>query len=161
MKKIFTLLLIVTVIVGLTTGCGAKKENDSNNDNKQINNNSTSNLNDNDTTENTKNDESNITKEQDNSNTDNSTTDDYYVGTYYMALTDGSLAKDGTGTVILNKDKSCTYYYGWSDFGCKSFSVVDHLICLKTTESQEDICLTLVSTNDMLIDANNEKYIKE
>ncbi len=160
MKKIFSLLLIGVVIIGLTTGCGVNKESGSKNDKEEINNNST-NLNNDDTNENIKNDENDVTEEQSNSNSENSTTDDYYVGTYYMALTDGSLAKDGTGTVILNKDKSCAYYYGWSDFGCKSFSVVDHLICLKTTESQEDICLTLVSTNDMLIDANNEKYIKE
>lgn len=78
-----------------------------------------------------------------------------------MALTDSSLAKDGTGTVILNKDKSCTYIYGLSNLGCKSFTITDHLICLKTTENQEDICLTLTSTNDMLIDTNNEKYMKE
>ena len=29
-----------------------------------------------------------------------------------MVLSDGSVADDGTGTIILNKDKSCTYIYG-------------------------------------------------
>lgn len=89
------------------------------------------------------------------------TSDDYYVGTYYLALTDGSLAKDGSGTIILNADGTCTYYYGWSDFGCISYTVYDHLITLKTTENSSDIQLTLTVDNDTLIDSANEKYIKE
>ena len=89
------------------------------------------------------------------------TSNSYYEGTYYMVLKDGSLAKDGTGTVILNEDKSCAYYYGWSDFGCESFTVNDHTICLKTIENASDVCFTLDFDNNILIDANNEKYMKE
>lgn len=84
-----------------------------------------------------------------------------YTGTYYLALTDGSLAKDGSGTVILNSDGSCNYYSGWSDFMCQSYSVNDHVICLKTQESTSDICFTLTADNKMLIAPNNEKYMKE
>ena len=96
MKKILNILLMGILIIGLTSGCNVREESDDSNDNKEMNDFSIPNLNDSDTTENTENEEDT----------------DYYVGTYYMALTDGSLAKDGTGTVILNKDKSCTYYYG-------------------------------------------------
>lgn len=86
---------------------------------------------------------------------------DYYVGTYYLVLTDGTLAKDGSGTIILNADGTCEYYYGWSNFGCISYTVNDHLITLKTTENSSDIYLTLDVDNKILIDANNEKYLKE
>lgn len=86
---------------------------------------------------------------------------DYYVGTYYLALTDGTLAKDGSGTITLNADGTCEYYYGWSNFGCISYTVNDHLITLKTTENSSDIYLTLDVDNKILIDANNEKYLKE
>lgn len=107
------------------------------------------------------NDSNDKTTETNTSTKNNNSNDNYYVGTYYMKLLDGTIAKDGTGTIILNKDKSCAYYYGWSDFGCKSYTVKDHLICLKTTENQDDVCFTLTASNDMLIDANNDKYIKE
>lgn len=86
---------------------------------------------------------------------------DYYVGTYYLVLTDGTLAKDGSGTITLNADGTCEYYYGWSNFGCVSYTVNDHLITLKTTENASDIYLTLDVDNKVLIDANNEKYLKE
>lgn len=84
-----------------------------------------------------------------------------FSGTYYLALTDGSLAKDGSGTVIINSNGSCTYYSGWSDFGCQSYTTNDHVICLKTTESSSDICFTLTVDNKTLIASNNEKYIRE
>ena len=78
-----------------------------------------------------------------------------------MVLADGSLADDGTGTIILNKDKSCTYIYGQSNMGCSSYDVYDHLITLKVSESSTDIYLTLDADNKMLIDANNEKYMRK
>lgn len=95
-------------------------------------------------------------------NEDNNTSlDDYYIGTYYMVLTDGSLADDGTGTIILNNDMSCTYIYGQSNMGCTSYSVNDHLITLKVSESSSDIHLTLDADKKILIDANNEKYMRK
>ena len=95
-------------------------------------------------------------------NEDNNTSlDDYYIGTYYMVLADGSLADDGTGTIILNNDMSCTYIYGQSNMGCTSYSVNNHLITLKVSESSSDIHLTLDADNKILIDSNNEKYMKE
>lgn len=84
-----------------------------------------------------------------------------FTGTYYLALTDGSLAKDGSGTVTINSNGSCSYISGWSDFRCKSYYTNDHVICLKTEESSGDICFTLAVDNKMLIAPNNEKYIKE
>ena len=144
------LLLSLIVMLSLT-GCGSYKDasnNQPNNTNDVINN------------------ENNVVEEQienneEEQNDNEEVKDDYYVGTYYLALTDGTLAKDGSGTVILNKDKSCKYYSGWSDFGCKSFTVNDHTICLKTTETQDDVCFTLSASNDMLISSSNEKYMKE
>ena len=84
-----------------------------------------------------------------------------FSGTYYLALSDGSLAKDGSGTVIISSNGSCTYYSGWSDFGCQSYTTNEHVICLKTTESSSDICFTLTVDNKTLIAQNNEKYIRE
>ena len=84
-----------------------------------------------------------------------------FTGTYYLALTDGSLAKDGSGTVTINSNGSCSYISGWSDFRCKSYYTNDHVICLKTEESSGDICFTLAVDNKTLIAPNNEKYIKE
>ena len=84
-----------------------------------------------------------------------------FSGTYYLALTDGSLAKDGSGTIIINSNGSCTYYSGWSDFGCQSYTTNDHVICLKTTESSSNICFNLTVDNKTLIAPNNEKYIRE
>ena len=92
--------------------------------------------------------------------TNKTTADNYYVGTYYMVLTDGSLAEDGTGTIILNNDMSCTYIYGQSNMGCTSYSVNDHLITLKLSES-DDTSFTLDSDNKLLISSNNEKYMKQ
>lgn len=103
--------------------------------------------------------EVNMVDDNQNNQTNNSSIN--YVGTYYLALTDGSLAKDGSGTITLNSDGSCSYYSGWSDLMCQSYSVNDHLICLKTGESSSDICFTLTVDNKMLIAPNNEKYMKD
>lgn len=104
----------------------------------------------------------NTTNTEDNSNNNQQTTNKVdFTGTYYLALTDGSLAKDGSGTVIINSDGSCSYYSGWSDFRCKSYTTNDHVICLKTEESSSDICFTLTVDNKTLIASNNEKYLRE
>ena len=145
-RKILMLLLSIILLISMTA-CTKDEKITNEKDQTNINENKETNL--------------DTKSPSDDSNNKEENSQDYYVGTYYMALTDGTLAKDGTGTVILNQDKSCTYYYGQANYGCNSFTVNDHLICLQVSESSSDICLTLTVTNDMLIDANNEKYIKE
>ena len=149
-RKLLSFLLICILVIGLT-GCDNTTKEIKSTTNTQIKNveekdNAMSNQND-------------SIEQQNESNTSN--INDYYTGTYYMVLADGSLADDGTGTIILNKDKSCTYIYGQSNMGCSSYDVYDHLITLKVSESSTDIYLTLDADNKMLIDANNEKYMRK
>ena len=151
-KKLLSIMLIGILIIGLT-GCG---NNNAKNDSKASNNNLKENIQVQDDITSNQNDS---IEQQNESNTSN--INDYYTGTYYMILVDGSLADDGTGTIILNEDKSCTYIYGQSNMGCSSYDVNDHLITLKVSESSTDIYLTLDADNKMLIDANNEKYMRK
>ena len=151
-KKLLCFLLIGVLVIGLT-GCekenikdNSKGSNNNSKENNQVQDDITSNQND-------------SIEQQNESNASN--IDDYYTGTYYMILVDGSLADDGTGTIILNKDKSCTYIYGQANMGCSSYDVNDHLITLKVSESSTDIYLTLDADNKILIDANNEKYMRK
>lgn len=92
--------------------------------------------------------------------TNKTTADNYYVGTYYMVLSDGSVADDGSGSIVLNEDKSCIYISGQANMGCISYTVNDHLITLKLSESN-DTSFTLDSDNKILISSNNEKYMKQ
>ncbi len=145
-KKVLLITLCGLLLLGVT-GCGnveknvdSSKNEGNSQEHEMIDNDSQSSL--------------------DDLNNDDSS-NDYYVGTYYLVLTDGTLAKDGSGTITLNADGTCEYYYGWSNFGCISYTVNDHLITLKTTENSSDIYLTLDVNNKILIDANNEKYLKE
>lgn len=84
-----------------------------------------------------------------------------YIGTYYLELTDGSLAKDGSGTITINEDGSCTYIYGQANYRCQSYTVNDNNICMQVTEAPSDICLVLTDSNNTLNSSNNEKYKKE
>ena len=152
-KKILLIALCGVLLFGVT-GCSdddSTKENSNNKNNVQENN---SQKEDNNKQEKFDNNQTTSGESNDSSNK-------YYTGTYYLSLTDGTLAKDGSGTIILNEDGTCAYYYGWSNFGCVSYTVNDHLITLKTTENASDIYLTLDVDNKVLIDANNEKYLKE
>ena len=146
-RKLLSVLLMCVLVIGLT-GCG--KNNTTTN--TQI-----KNIEEKDNTISNQND----SIEQQNENNNQSTNDAFYVGTYYMVLTDGSLAEDGTGTIILNNDMSCTYIYGQSNMGCTSYSINDHVITLKVSEQSSDIVLVLEADHKFLIDANNEKYMKE
>ena len=101
-KKLLCILLMGILVIGLT-GCenenikdNSKGSNNNSKENNQVQDDITSNQND-------------SIEQKNESNASN--IDDYYTGTYYMILVDGSLADDGTGTIILNKDKSCTYIY--------------------------------------------------
>ncbi len=70
-------------------------------------------------------------------------------GTYYLKLTDGTLATDGSGTIEIKEDGTCNYYSGWSNMGCLSFyEGNDETICLKTSEMAEDVCFSI--ENDTL-----------
>lgn len=150
MKKKVFLFILCGVMILMLIGCdnSTKDENAISNQQNNIKEAESITSNQNDSTE--------------QQNEDNNTSlDDYYIGTYYMVLADGSLADDGTGTIILNNDMSCTYIYGQSNMGCTSYSVNDHLITLKVSESSSDIYLTLDADNKILIDANNEKYMRK
>ena len=150
MKKKVFLFILCGVMILMLIGCdnSTKDENAISNQQNNIKEAESITSNQNDSTE--------------QQNEDNNTSlDDYYIGTYYMVLADGSLADDGTGTIILNNDMSCTYIYGQSNMGCTSYSVNDHLITLKVSESSSDIHLTLDADKKILIDANNEKYMRK
>ena len=150
MKKKVFLFILCGVMILMLIGCdnSTKDENAISNQQNNIKEAESITSNQNDSTE--------------QQNEDNNTSlDDYYIGTYYMVLADGSLADDGTGTIIFNNDMSCTYIYGQSNMGCTSYSVNDHLITLKVSESSSDIYLTLDADNKILIDANNEKYMRK
>ncbi len=68
-------------------------------------------------------------------------------GTYYLKLTDGTLATDNSGTIILNKNGSCAYYEGWADMECSSYYVKDKSICLKTRSSE--FCFIVPKNNQI------------
>lgn len=95
----------------------------------------------------------------DTSNTDvsNSSSDANIYGTYYLELTDGTVADDGSGTIILNSDSTCKYYSGWSDMGCTSYKVDNSQVCLDLSETGGSKCFTI--KDNMLID-NYDNYIK-
>ena len=93
----------------------------------------------------------------DNSNTSVSNSDANIYGTYYLELTDGTVADDGSGTIILNSDSTCKYYSGWSDMGCTSYKVESDSVCLDLSETGGSKCFTI--KDNMLID-NYDNYIK-
>ena len=93
----------------------------------------------------------------DNSNTSVSNSDANIYGTYYLELTDGTVADDGSGTIILNSDSTCKYYSGWSDMGCTSYKVDNNQVCLDLSETGGSKCFTI--KDNILID-NYDNYIK-
>ena len=95
----------------------------------------------------------------DTSNTDvsNSSSDANIYGTYYLELTDGTIADDGSGTIILNNDSTCKYYSGWSDMGCTSYKVERDSVCLNLSETGGSKCFTI---KDNMLSDNYDNYIK-
>ena len=93
----------------------------------------------------------------DNSNTSVSNSDANIYGTYYLELTDGTVADDGSGTIILNSDLTCKYYSGWSDMGCTSYKVDNSQVCLDLSETGGSKCFTL---KDNMLSDNYDNYIK-
>ena len=93
----------------------------------------------------------------DNSNTSVSNSDANIYGTYYLELTDGTVADDGSGTIILNSDSTCKYYSGWSDMGCTSYKVDNSQVCLDLSETGGSKCFTL---KDNMLSDNYDNYIK-
>lgn len=87
----------------------------------------------------------------------NSNSDASIYGTYYLELTDGTIADDGSGTIILNSDSTCKYYSGWSDMGCTSYKVDNSQVCLDLSETGGSKCFTI--KDNILID-NYDNYIK-
>ena len=87
----------------------------------------------------------------------NSNSDVNIYGTYYLELTDGTIADDGSGTIILNSDSTCKYYSGWSDMGCTSYKVDNNQVCLDLSETGGSKCFTI--KDNILID-NYDNYIK-
>lgn len=89
--------------------------------------------------------------------TSNSNSETNIYGTYYLKLNDGTIADDGSGTIILNSDSTCKYYSGWSDMGCTSYKVESDSVCLNLSETGGSKCFTI--KDNMLID-NYDNYIK-
>ncbi len=78
-------------------------------------------------------------------------------GTYYLELTDGTIVTDGSGTIILNSDNTCSYYSGWSDMVCTSYTVSNNNVCLNLQETGGNKCFTL---NGNILSDTYENYIK-
>ena len=93
----------------------------------------------------------------DNSNTSVSNSDANIYGTYYLELTDGTVADDGSGTIILNSDSTCKYYSGWSDMGCTSYKVDNSQVCLDLSETGGSKCFAI---KDNMLSDNYDNYIK-
>ena len=148
MKKNLLFVLVIIFSFLCITGCNNDVQNKNESSNTEQNNTDKAENNDTD-------------KTNDNDGNNKNEKDAFYVGTYYMVLTDGSLAEDGTGTIILNQDMTCTYIYGQSNMGCTSYSVNDHVITLKVSEQSSDVILVLEADHKFLIDANNEKYMRK
>ena len=147
MKKNLLFVLVIFFSFLCITGCNNDVQNKNESSNTEQN-----------STDKAKNNDTDKTNDNDGNNNEK---DAFYVGTYYMVLTDGSLAEDGTGTIILNQDMTCTYIYGQSNMGCTSYSVNDHVITLKVSEQSSDVILVLEADHKFLIDANNEKYMRK
>lgn len=147
MKKNLLFVLVIFFSFLCITGCNNDVQNKNESSNTEQN-----------STDKAKNNDTDKTNDNDGNNNEK---DAFYVGTYYMVLTDGSLAEDGTGTIILNQDMTCTYIYGQSNIGCTSYSVNDHVITLKVSEQSSDVILVLEADHKFLIDANNEKYMRK
>ena len=98
-----------------------------------------------------------ISNDTSNTGVSNSSSDVNIYGTYYLELTDGTVADDGSGTIILNSDSTCKYYSGWSDMGCTSYKVDNNQVCLDLSETGGSKCFAI--KDNMLID-NYDNYIK-
>ena len=98
-----------------------------------------------------------ISNDTSNTGVSNSSSDVNIYGTYYLELTDGTVADDGSGTIILNSDSTCKYYSGWSDMGCTSYKVDNSQVCLDLSETGGSKCFTL---KDNMLSDNYDNYIK-
>ena len=74
-----------------------------------------------------------------------------------MELTDGTIVTDGSGTIILNSDNTCSYYSGWSDMVCTSYTVSNNNVCLNLQETGGNKCFTL---NGNILSDTYDNYIK-
>lgn len=75
-------------------------------------------------------------------------------GTYYLELEDGSLAKDNSGTIILNQDDTCTFYEGMTDLNCATYYVYSDEICFQIT-GKDKYCFKVEESNKIGNSASN------
>lgn len=81
-------------------------------------------------------------------------------GTYYLALDDGTLVKDNSGTIILNQDDTCTFYEGMTDLNCATYFVYSDEICFQV-DGKNNYCFKVEESNKIGNGASNTYIYSE